>query len=68
MDGKHTVTLDELRSWSSEQYVPFASASAPNGRKRLDVRIVSGWRVTHGVEVVYEGQDASDAVRAYNEI
>ena len=64
----HEVTLDDLRKWTAEHFVQFASATAPYGRKHLDVSMRGDLRVTHGVAVVYDGNNASDALRAYNEI
>lgn len=62
----HQITLDDLRKFTSTKWVDFAFASASN--KRMMVSMRGAMRVLRGDEIVYEGQDASAAVRAYNEI
>jgi hypothetical protein len=67
MPRPHTVTDDDLRQWlARDEWSIFASSSREP--KRLETSHLGRLRVTHGAEVVYVGQDVSDAVRAYNEI
>lgn len=62
---RHTIELDDFREWTMRQWFQFASDSKAS--KRLEVSLVGSLRVTVNGDVVYEGQNASDAVAAYNE-
>lgn len=63
----HTITEDELMAYvRRERWDVFASSSREP--KALEVSMIgSGFRVTVGDTEVYRGQNASDAVRSYNE-
>lgn len=64
----HQIDEDELLSWlRDEHWETFASSTREP--KRLSVLVNgSAFLVTHGDTVVYRGQNASDAVRSYNEV
>lgn len=63
----HTITDDQLLNYMKrERWDMFASSSEEP--KALEVLMNGmGFRVTVGDVVTYRGQNASDAVRAYNE-
>lgn len=63
----HTITDDELIAYlKRERWDLFASSSREP--KALEVLMGGiGFRVTVGDVVTYRGNNASDAVRAYNE-
>jgi hypothetical protein len=63
----HQISLDDmLDDLRAERWDVYASSSAEP--KRLEVMVGGhGFRVTVAGVEVYRGQNASDAVRAYNE-
>lgn len=63
----HTISLDDLLSHlRTERWELYASSSVEP--KRLEIMTGGvGFRVTVGDKEVYRGQNASDAVNAYNE-
>lgn len=60
----HIVDLDEILAWVDREEVIAASSSVEP--KRLYVRLAGGYRVTVRDIEVYRGQNAGDAVNAYN--
>jgi hypothetical protein len=63
----HVINEDDLLTWlKHERWQEFAACST--GPRQLSVMVNgSAFLVTMRGEVVYRGQNASDAVRAYNE-
>lgn len=68
MATQHTISRDDLLSYlRRERWDVFASSSREP--KCLEVLMSGpGFRVTRGGDEVYRGDNADDAVRAYNEL
>lgn len=70
MAHHHKITVDDMLTWldsEARRYVTYASCSS--ARKRLEVMVNrTGYRVTHGDDVVYLGMNPGAAVDAYNDI
>jgi hypothetical protein len=62
----HEIDTESLIEWHNEKYVEFASSTRE--KKRLVATLNGGYEVYHNGKLVYEGIQASDAVKAYNNI